>query len=305
MQLNREQKIGGIFAASAYTLWGIAPLYFKNIDFVPALEILLHRIVWSFLLLAVILTVMKQWSSVQAVFQKPKLLAAMLGTALLLAGNWGLFIWAVNNEHMLEASLGYYINPLLNILLGMLFLGERLRKLQWAAVALALTGVLIQLAYFGSLPWVALVLASSFALYGLFRKKLAVEALSGLFVESLLLMPLALLYWWQFADSASANMLQNSFSLNLWLVAAGVVTTVPLLCFIAAARRLQLSTMGFFQYIGPSFMFIFGVFLYNEPLDPSKLVTFAFIWTALLVYSMDAAWHINKGRKAAVAGASR
>jgi chloramphenicol-sensitive protein RarD len=300
MQLNREQKIGGIFAASAYTLWGIAPLYFKNIDFVPALEILLHRIVWSFLLLAVILTVMKQWSSVQAVFQKPKLLAAMLGTALLLAGNWGLFIWAVNNEHMLEASLGYYINPLLNILLGMLFLGERLRKLQWAAVALALTGVLIQLAYFGSLPWVALVLASSFALYGLFRKKLAVEALSGLFVESLLLMPLALLYWWQFADSASANMLQNSFSLNLWLVAAGVVTTVPLLCFIAAARRLQLSTMGFFQYIGPSFMFVFGVFLYNEPLDPSKLVTFAFIWTALLVYSMDAAWHLNKGRKATV-----
>ena len=299
MQLNREQKIGGIFAASAYTLWGIAPLYFKNIDFVPALEILLHRIVWSFLLLAVILTVMKQWSSVQAVFQKPKLLAAMLGTALLLAGNWGLFIWAVNNEHMLEASLGYYINPLLNILLGMLFLGERLRKLQWAAVALALTGVLIQLAYFGSLPWVALVLASSFALYGLFRKKLAVEALSGLFVESLLLMPLALLYWSQFADSGSANMLQNSFSLNLWLVAAGVVTTVPLLCFIAAARRLQLSTMGFFQYIGPSFMFVFGVFLYNEPLDPSKLVTFAFIWTALLVYSMDAAWHINKGRKQA------
>ncbi|WP_333797836.1 EamA family transporter RarD [Rheinheimera sp.] len=298
MQLNREQKIGGIFAASAYTLWGIAPLYFKQIDFVPALEILLHRIVWSFVLLAVILTVMKQWPAVQAVFKKPKLLAAMLGTALLLAGNWGLFIWAVNNDHMLEASLGYYINPLLNILLGMLFLGERLRKLQWAAVTLALTGVLIQLAYFGSLPWVALVLASSFALYGLFRKKLAVDALSGLFVESLLLMPLALLYWWQFADSASANLLQNTVGLNLWLIAAGVVTTVPLLCFIAAARRLQLSTMGFFQYIGPSFMFVFGVFLYNEPLDPSKLVTFAFIWTALLVYSLDAAWQMNKGRKA-------
>lgn len=300
MQLNREQKIGGIFAASAYTLWGVAPLYFKNIDFVPALEILLHRIVWSFVLLAVILTLMKQWPAVQAVFKKPKLLIAMLGTALLLAGNWGLFIWAVNNEHMLEASLGYYINPLLNILLGMLFLGERLRKLQWFAVSLALTGVLIQLAYFGSLPWVALVLASSFALYGLFRKKLAVDALSGLFVESLLLMPLALFYWWQFADSTSANLLHNSMGLNLWLLAAGVVTTVPLLCFIAAARRLQLSTLGFFQYIGPSFMFVFGVFLYNEPLDPSKLVTFAFIWTALLVYSSDAAWHIHQGRKATV-----
>jgi chloramphenicol-sensitive protein RarD len=294
MQLTREQKVGGIFAASAYTLWGIAPLYFKSIDFVPALEILLHRIVWSFLLLALILTVMQQWPRVLAVLKQPKMVAAMLGTGLLLAGNWGLFIWAVNNEHMLEASLGYYINPLLNVLLGMVFLGERLRKLQWAAVGLAFTGVMIQLVYFGSLPWVALVLASSFALYGLFRKKLAVDALSGLFVESLLLMPLALYYWLAFADSASANLLENSLTLNLWLVAAGVVTTVPLLCFIAAARRLQLSTMGFFQYIGPSFMFVFGVFIYHEPLDSSKLVTFAFIWTALLVYSMDAVYQLNK-----------
>ncbi len=294
MQLSREQKVGGIFAASAYTLWGIAPLYFKSIDFVPALEILLHRIVWSFLLLALILTAMQQWPRVLAVLKNPKMLSAMLGTGLLLAGNWGLFIWAVNNEHMLEASLGYYINPLLNVLLGMVFLGERLRRLQWAAVGLACTGVLIQLLYFGSLPWVALVLASSFALYGLFRKKLAVDALSGLFVESLLLMPLALWYWSMMADSASANLLQNSLSLNLWLVAAGVVTTVPLLCFIAAARRLQLSTMGFFQYIGPSFMFVFGVFIYHEPLDNSKLLTFAFIWTALLVYSMDAVYQLKK-----------
>lgn len=297
MQLNREQKVGGIFAASAYTLWGIAPLYFKSIDFVPALEILLHRILWSFLLLALILTAMQQWPRVLAVLKQPKMVAAMLGTSLLLAGNWGLFIWAVNNEHMLEASLGYYINPLFNVLLGMVFLGERLRKLQWLAVALAFTGVLIQLVYFGSLPWVALVLASSFALYGLFRKKLAVDALSGLFVESLLLLPLAIGYWAHFADSASANLFENTLSLNLWLVAAGVVTTVPLLCFIAGARRLQLSTMGFFQYIGPSFMFMFGVILYHEPLDNSKLVTFAFIWTALLVYSMDAAYKLRQGRR--------
>ena len=297
MQLTPEQKVGGMFAASAYTLWGIAPLYFKQLDFVPALEILLHRIVWSFLLLAVILTAMQQWPKVLAVLQKPKMLAAMLGTSLLLAGNWGLFIWAVNNEHMLEASLGYYINPLLNVLLGMMFLGERLRRLQWLAVALACCGVMLQLIYVGSLPWVALVLASSFALYGLFRKKLAVEALSGLFVESLLLLPLALWYWLMLADSASANLWQNSAGLNLLLVAAGVVTTVPLLCFIAAARRLQLSTMGFFQYIGPSFMFCFGVFIYHEPLDPSKLVTFAFIWTALLVYSLDAVYQIRRGRR--------
>lgn len=298
MSLTRNQKIGGAFAATAYTLWGVAPLYFKQIDEVPAMEILLHRIVWSFLLLALVLTVLKQWPKVVSVLQKPKMVLAMLGTALLLAGNWGLFIWAVNDDHMLDASLGYYINPLLNILLGMLFLGERLRPAQWAAVGLAFSGVLLQLIHFGSLPWIALVLASSFALYGLFRKKLATDAISGLFIESLLLMPFALLYWWQIADSPYANLTDNALSLNLWLVAAGVVTTVPLLCFIAAAKRLQLSTMGFFQYIGPSLMFVFGVFLYNEPLDPSKLLTFGFIWTALCLYSFDAWRHLRRPRDA-------
>jgi len=297
MQLSREQKIGGSFAVSAYTLWGIAPLYFKQLAFVPAMEILLHRIVWSFLLLAIILTALQQWPKVQAVLRQPKLLAAMLGTALLLAGNWGLFIWAVNNGHMLDASLGYYINPLLNVLLGMLFLGERLRKLQWVAVALAAIGVVFQLITYGSLPWIALVLAGSFALYGLFRKKLAVDAISGLFVESLLLLPLALWYWWRVADSGAANLMANSFSLNLTLMAAGIITTIPLLCFIAAARRLQLSTMGFFQYIGPSFMFVFGVFLYQEPLASERLLTFGLIWTALLVYSLDTFWQLRQGRR--------
>ncbi|TXH95934.1 MAG: EamA family transporter RarD [Rheinheimera sp.] len=296
MSLTREQKIGGAFAATAYTLWGVAPLYFKQIDQVPAPEILLHRIVWSFALLALVLTLLQQWPKVLAVLQKPKMVLAMLGTALLLAGNWGLFIWAVNNHHMLDASLGYYINPLLNILLGMLFLGERLRPAQWAAVGLAFAGVMLQLIHFGSLPWIALVLAGSFALYGLFRKKLATDAIGGLFIESLLLMPLALLYWSQFADSPYADLTQNPLSLNLWLIAAGVVTTVPLLCFIGAAKRLQLSTLGFFQYIGPSFMFVFGVFLYNEPLDPSKLLTFGFIWTALCLYSFDAWRHLRRRR---------
>lgn len=296
MSLTREQKIGGAFAATAYTLWGVAPLYFKQIDQVPAPEILLHRIVWSFALLALVLTLLQQWPKVLAVLQKPKMVLAMLSTALLLAGNWGLFIWAVNNHHMLDASLGYYINPLLNILLGMLFLGERLRPAQWAAVGLAFAGVMLQLIHFGSLPWIALVLAGSFALYGLFRKKLATDAIGGLFIESLLLMPLALLYWSQFADSPYADLTQNPLSLNLWLIAAGVVTTVPLLCFIGAAKRLQLSTLGFFQYIGPSFMFVFGVFLYNEPLDPSKLLTFGFIWTALCLYSFDAWRHLRRRR---------
>ncbi|WP_337842761.1 EamA family transporter RarD [Rheinheimera sp.] len=294
MSFSPAQKIGGTFAATAYTLWGLAPLYFKQIDFVPAEEILVHRIVWSLLLLVLIVWAMRQSDKVLAVLKQPKLVLALLGTALILGANWGLFIWAVNNHHMLDASLGYYINPLLNVLLGMVFLGERLRRFQWLALSLAVTGVLIQLLTFGSVPWIALVLAGTFALYGLFRKKLAVDAITGLFVESLLLAPLALWYWWQFANSSAADFSQNSWTLNLVLMAAGLVTTVPLLCFIAAAKRLQLSTMGFFQYIGPSFMFVFGVWLYNEPLTDSKLVTFGFIWAALLLYSADAVLQLKK-----------
>lgn len=288
MQLTREQKLGGVFAASAYSLWGIAPLYFKQIDFIPAAEILVHRIVWSFLLLLLVLVALQQKQQIVALCKAPKTLGWLFVSALLLGANWGLFIWAVNNDHLLDASLGYYINPLLNVVLGMVFLGERLRKLQWLAVALATVGVLFQLITYGSLPWIALTLAGSFAIYGLMRKKLAVDAISGLFFESLLLLPLAMWYWWQVADSSAVNLWHNSWQLNLWLMAASLVTTVPLLCFIAGARRLQLSTMGFFQYIGPSCMFIFGVWLYNEPLAPERLVTFGFIWMALCVYTLDA-----------------
>ena len=225
MSLSREQKLGGIFAATAYSLWGLAPLYFKQIDFIPATEILLHRIVWSFLLLMLVLLALKQGGKVLAVLRQPKMLGWLLLSALLLGGNWGLFIWAVNSQHMLDASLGYYINPLLNVVLGMLFLGERLRNLQWAAVVLAGSGVVLQVLTFGSVPWIALTLAGSFAIYGLMRKKLAVDAITGLFIESLLLLPLALWYWWQYADSSAVNLLHNSWQLNGYLVAASLVTT--------------------------------------------------------------------------------
>ena len=299
MSLTREQKLGGIFDATDYSLWGIAPLYFKQIDFIPAAEILVHRIVWAFLLLLLIVALLNQGRATLAILAKPRLLLWLLLSALLLGGNWWLFIWAVNNNHMLDASLGYYINPLLNVLLGMVFLGERLRRLQWFAVFLAATGVILQILTYGALPWIALVLASSFALYGLLRKKLAVDAIKGLFFESLLLLPVALWYWWAVAESSAANLAQNSLSLNLYLVAAGLVTTVPLLCFIAGARRLQLSTMGFFQYIGPTLMFVLGVWIYQEPLASERLVTFGFIWLALCCYSIDA-WLATKARRTCV-----
>lgn len=288
MQLTREQKLGGLFAASAYTLWGIAPLYFKQIDFIAATEILVHRVLWSFLLLFAVLFALKQLRNVVTILRQPRLVLILLCTALLLCANWGVFIWAINNNHILDTSLGYYINPLFNILFGMIFLGERLRLLQWLAVGLAAVGVLVQVVIMGSLPWVSLFLACSFAVYGLARKKLPVDALSGLFIESLLLLPLAILFWIIMAGSATSNMFENSAGLNMLLVFAGAVTTAPLLCFIAGARRLQLSTMGFYQYIGPSLSFLIGVYLYQEPLETTRLVTFGFIWLALLIYSYDA-----------------
>ena len=281
------QRQGVIYALCAYTLWGLAPIYFKTIAAVPAAEILTHRMIWSYALLLVLTLLGRQWHKVQAVLRQPKVLLTLAFTSITVGGNWLLFIWAINNGHMLEASLGYYINPLINVMLGMLFLSEKLRRLQWWAVGLAAIGVAIQIIAFGSLPWIALVLASSFAIYGLIRKKLALDALTGLLIETLIMLPPAAIYLWGIADSPTSHLTQNDWHLNLLLIAAGAVTTAPLLCFTAAATRLKLSTLGFFQYIGPSLMFILAVTLYGEALALDKMITFAFIWSALVLFSLD------------------
>lgn len=215
---------------------------------------------------------------------------------MLIGGNWLLFIWAVNNHHMLEASLGYFINPLVNVLLGMLFLGERFRRMQWIAVVLAFAGVLIQLWQFGSLPIIGLGLAFSFAFYGLLRKKIAIDAQTGMLIETLWLLPVAAAYLFLFADSPTSHLSANPWSLNLLLVAAGIVTTVPLLFFTAAATRLRLSTLGFFQYLGPTLMFLLAVTFYGETVGQDKLVTFGFIWAALLLFILDALYTQRKLR---------
>lgn len=281
------QRQGVIYALCAYTLWGLAPIYFKTIAAVPAAEILTHRMIWSCALLLVLTLLGRQWHKVQAVLRQPKVLLTLAFTSVTVGGNWLLFIWAINNGHMLDASLGCYINPLFNVLLGMLFLSEKLRRLQWWAVGLAAIGVAIQIIAFGSLPWIALVLASSFAIYGLIRKKLALDALTGLLIETLIMLPPAAIYLWGIADSPTSHLTQNDWHLNLLLIAAGAVTTAPLLCFTAAATRLKLSTLGFFQYIGPSLMFILAVTLYGEALALDKMITFAFIWSALVLFSLD------------------
>jgi chloramphenicol-sensitive protein RarD len=210
----------------------------------------------------------------------------LLIAGLVLAVNWLLFIWAVNNNYLLEASLGYYINPLINIFLARLFLGEVLRPLQKLAVVIVIVGVLILLLSYGRLPWVALTLAVSFSIYGLLRKRVAVDSVPGLFIETLMMLPAAIIYWIWFAE-VSGDLSQNAASLNYLLLAAGVVTTAPLLCFTAAARRIRYSTLGFFQYIGPSIMFGLATLVYNEPLSEARLITFVFVWSALALFTYD------------------
>ncbi|MFZ3532564.1 EamA family transporter RarD [Vibrio harveyi] len=295
---QQRSRQGVLLAIGAYTMWGIAPIYFKSIAEVSPLEILSHRVIWSFFLLAALLHFGRHWRSVRDIIKNKTKMMFLVSTAILVGANWLIFIWAVNSNHMLDASLGYYINPLINVLLGMVFLGERLRKLQWFAVVLAACGVLVQLIVFGSVPVVAIALAMSFGFYGLLRKKVSVEAQTGLFVETLVMLPAAAIYLLFIASSPTSNMLDNPMQLNTLLIAAGVITTLPLLCFTGAATRLKLSTLGFFQYIGPSLMFLLAVLIYGEPFTSDKAITFAFIWGALVVFSFDGLRNNRKSRKA-------
>tara|TARA_B100000700_G_scaffold110882_1_gene124894 strand:- start:681 stop:1424 length:744 start_codon:yes stop_codon:yes gene_type:complete len=236
---------GVFFALAAYSFWGFAPIYFKSVQQVPAFEILAHRIIWAFILVFILIVGLKRLNRLKPIIRSPKMMFRLTVATCLLGGNWFLFIWAVNANHMLDASLGYYINPLLNVAIGMAFFQEKMRRLQLFAIGLAIVGVGIQVVTFGSVPWVALALASSFAIYGAIRKRLPVDSISGLWLETTLLVPVMLGYLLFFADSPSADMTANSWQLNVLLMAAGLVTTIPLLCFTAAAQRIRYATLGF------------------------------------------------------------
>ncbi|MDO6409100.1 EamA family transporter RarD [Pantoea phytobeneficialis] len=288
--MDTQQTRQGIgYALGAYFLWGVAPAYFKLVKVVPPLEIMTHRVIWSALFMLLLITLSRNWNQVCSVMRQPKKVLLLAFTAFTIGGNWLLYIWAVNNQHILEASLGYFISPLFNVVLGMLFMRERFRPLQWLAVLLAALGVLVQLWKFGSVPMIALGLALTFAFYGLMRKKIQVDAQSGMLIETLWMFPLAAIYLFGFADSATSHLSANPISLNLKLVAAGIVTTVPLMLFAAACTRLRLSTIGFFQYLGPTLMFLLAVVFYGETVTPDKMVTFGFIWLALAFFIVDAA----------------
>ncbi|MBD9482902.1 EamA family transporter RarD [Pseudomonas sp. PDM14] len=278
---------GYLLGIVAYVIWGLFPLYFKAIAAVPAVEIIVHRVLWSALFGALLLMLWKHPGWWRELRSNPRRLAVLTGSGLLIAANWLVYVWAVNNGRMLEASLGYYINPLINVLLGMLLLGERLRRLQWVAVGLAVIGVLQQVWQVGSLPWVSLVLALTFGFYGLIRKQAPVAALPGLVVETWLLLPVALAWLLLHPAAVSSQASFWSEPQAFWLIAAGPVTLIPLLCFNAAARHLPYTTLGFLQYIAPTLVMLLAVLVYGETLAANKLLAFLFIWAGLVVYSVD------------------
>jgi chloramphenicol-sensitive protein RarD len=290
---------GIAYAALAYLAWGLFPLYFKQIAQVPSLEVVMHRTLWCLVFMLGVLAFMKRWAWLRELRQSPKVLAAFMLSALLLSVNWLVYVWAVQTDHVLDASLGYFINPLVNVALGYVFLHERPRRLQWISVGLAGAGVLWLTLQTGRLPWVALVLAISFGFYGLLRKIAKLGTLEGLTLETLMLTPIALaaLSWWtwtgQSAIAAAVN--QGETTTMGWLLFAGPLTAIPLLLFAAGARRIPMATLGLLQYISPSIQFMLGVWLYHEPLQASRLLGFALIWTALLIYSVEGWWVSRRG----------
>ena len=283
-------QIGILYAATAYILWGLFPIYFKALQNVSPVQILWHRVVWAFVLLLIVLTARRQWSWITGVSRQPRILAGFSASALLLSINWYIYIWSVNNDHVVDASLGYFMNPLVNVLLGFLLLNERLRPTQWAAVALAAAGVAWLTLQAGHPPWIGLSLALSFGFYGLLRKTASLGALEGLSLETLLLFPVALGYLAWLSLNHQNAFTHATLSSKCLLIAAGPITAVPLLLFAAGARRIPLSTLGLLQYLAPSLQLLLGVWLYDEPFGGRRLVGYAVIWAALALYSLDGLW---------------
>ncbi len=279
---------GLLYAALAFVAWGLYPLYLLMIVSVPPVEVVLQRSVWSLVFVLGLLAVLRRWAWLRPLATQPRRLGLFAISALLLSGNWLVYVWAVQTGHVIEASLGYFINPLVNVLLGVLVLRERLRRVQWLAVALAAAGVVWLTLAAGRLPWIALVLACSFGLYGLMRKTASLGAIEGFAVETMLLAPIAVpaLVWWTFARQGV--LVQGDAAQTGWMLLSGPLTAVPLLLFAAGARRLKLATLGLVQYVAPTITLLLGVWVFHEPFDSRRLVGFVFIWSALAIVSADA-----------------
>ncbi|MBT9503691.1 MAG: EamA family transporter RarD [Burkholderiaceae bacterium] len=288
--MNSTYSKGVLSAALAYICWGLFPLYFRQVAGVSSLEVVLHRTVWSMVFVLGVLAVMRRWAWLSTTLRSPKVLGTFVLSALLLSCNWLVYVWAVQNHHVMDASLGYFINPLVNVLLGYLVLHERPRPVQWMALSLAALGVLWLTWTAGHLPWIALALAGSFGLYGLLRKTATLGALEGLALETMVLAPVAALWLGWLSWQGQSSFGTASTSTMTWLVLAGPLTAIPLLLFATGARRIPLATLGVLQYLSPSLQFCLGLWVFHEPLQPSRLIGFVFIWAALLVYSAEGLW---------------
>jgi len=280
-------RTGILSAALAFLCWGLFPLYFHAIDEVPPLQILAHRMLWSLLFLLIVLVLRRQWAWLSIVRQ-PKVFGSFAASACLLSINWLIYIWAVNNGHVIEASLGYFINPLVNIMFGYVLLKERLRNTQWMAIAVAGLGVAWLTWQAGTVPWIALALAASFGGYGLLRKTAALGALEGLSFETMVLFPIAAAYVvWLTVNGQNAFINTPSDTTRLLLIAAGPITAIPLLMFASGARKIPLSVLGLLQYLSPTLQFLLGVWLFHEAFTADRLVGFALIWLALALFAAE------------------
>jgi chloramphenicol-sensitive protein RarD len=289
-------KKGVWLGIGAYATWGLFPIYWKWLHQVPALQLLAHRIVWSFLLLAVVLSVMRQWQAFRAEALQRRTLGIYAIAGLLLSINWGTYVWAVNAGYIVETSLGYFINPLLSVLLGVAILHEHLRRVQWVAVGLAAAGVIYLTLAYGAPPWIALTLAFSFGLYGFVKKTAPLGALHGLTLETAILFVPMLLYLIFVEVRSEGVFLHTDDVSTLLMVGAGIVTVVPLLMFAAAVRLIPLSLIGILQYIAPTLQFLIGVLIFKEPFTPTQLIGFGLVWLALIVFTSESFWARRQAR---------
>ncbi|MCE5335370.1 MAG: EamA family transporter RarD [Desulfobacteraceae bacterium] len=287
LKQSRDSSAGALLAASAFVIWGISPIFWNQLQAVPAMEIVTHRVVWSPLFLLPVMLRQQRWGEVASAFSDPKTILTLLLTTILISANWLTFIWAINNDQVLQTSIGYYITPLINVLLGMVFLGERLRPLQGVALALAAGGVTYLALDYGRIPWIALALGFTFGFYSLVHKVIAVSSIAGLMLEMLLLSVPAVAYLVYLDRIGTGAFLHSGAWTDLLLAGTSLFTAFPLLLFTSGAKRLHLSTLGFLQYIAPSGYFLLAVLYFHEPVSRAQVLTFVLIWLALCCYSTD------------------
>lgn len=282
----QTSRRGIVTALIAFFIWGAFPLYFKQLSDYDAVEIIGHRIIWTFICLLVVVIAARHWQWLSVLKQHPKWIALTFISGLIIATNWLTYVWAVNHDHILEASLGYFIGPLVGVALSMLLFKERLRPLQWVAIGFALVSVVIQVVMLGSLPWVSLILAISFSTYGTIQRQTPLTAIDAMFVETAMLVPICV--WWFWQAGVASSQLSFWFTSNIWLLMlAGPITLIPLLLFNHSTKLVAYSILSFMNYLTPTFIFFLAIFYYHEPFDSHRLVVFGLIWFGLLLFSID------------------